>query len=166
MGECFVQALPPVVYFDQLLGAAHSKRWSKYAFSTFFSLKAEKRKIERNLQQNSAKNRFSKFALKRWSSDATYTNPSHKCWQSNSAISYWIITSIMHLWSDPWNRGGSWTDTDLTLLTLVAKTRKILKIIQCGRGLSDNSKYYNLGILHENLGPCLLKNCQNTDASL
>ena len=79
MGECFVQALPPVVYFDQRLGAAHFKRWSKYAILTFFSLKAEKRKIERNLQQNSAKNRFSKFALKRWSSDATYTNPSHKC---------------------------------------------------------------------------------------
>ena len=29
-----------VVYFDQRLGAAHSKRWLKYAFSTFFCLKA------------------------------------------------------------------------------------------------------------------------------
>ena len=31
-----------VVYFDQRLGAAHSKGWQKYAFSMFFCLEAEK----------------------------------------------------------------------------------------------------------------------------
>ena len=42
-----------VVYFDLRLGAAHSKRWSKYAFSVFFVLKTFKKcnKV-RNLQQN------------------------------------------------------------------------------------------------------------------
>ena len=31
-----------VVYFNQHLGAAQSKDWSKYAFSTFFVSKVEK----------------------------------------------------------------------------------------------------------------------------
>ena len=31
-----------VAYFDQSLGAAYSKRWSKYSFSTFFVLKSYK----------------------------------------------------------------------------------------------------------------------------
>ena len=30
------------VYFNPCLGPAHSERWSKYAFSTFLSKKAEK----------------------------------------------------------------------------------------------------------------------------
>ena len=34
--------LRAVVYFDQCLGAAHSKHWLKYSFSMFFVLKAEK----------------------------------------------------------------------------------------------------------------------------
>ena len=35
-----------VVYFDQCLGAAQTKKWSKYALSTFFS--AKKLKKEEN----------------------------------------------------------------------------------------------------------------------
>ena len=37
------------VYFDQHLGAVHSKRWWKCAFSLFLCKKAEK---ARNLMQN------------------------------------------------------------------------------------------------------------------
>ena len=54
-----------VEYFDQRLGAAHSKRWSKESFSAFFVLKSFKK--ARHLQQNFAKNTFFKFASKRWS---------------------------------------------------------------------------------------------------
>ena len=31
---------PPVVYFDQRLDAAHSKRWVTFAFETFFMPKS------------------------------------------------------------------------------------------------------------------------------
>ena len=41
-----------VVYFNQRMGAAHSKRWSKYAYKMFFVLKAGKRKKK---QENEAK---------------------------------------------------------------------------------------------------------------
>ena len=33
---------PYVGYFDQCLGGAHFKHWTKYALSTFFAKKAEK----------------------------------------------------------------------------------------------------------------------------
>ena len=32
-----------VVYFDQGLGAAHAKRWSKYAKNMFFAAKSKKK---------------------------------------------------------------------------------------------------------------------------
>ena len=35
---------PSVVYFNQPLGAVHSKGWSKYACSTFLVQKSEKEK--------------------------------------------------------------------------------------------------------------------------
>ena len=54
------------VYFDHHLGAAHSKHWSKYAFSTFFSKKLKKEEKERKFLQNLAKKCFLKFALERW----------------------------------------------------------------------------------------------------
>ena len=44
-----------VVYFDQLLSAAHSKYWSKYVFSMFFMQKSENgeksKKIEAKLSK-------------------------------------------------------------------------------------------------------------------
>ena len=36
---CQIEVKAYVVYFDQLLSAAYSKRWSKYAFSMFFEQK-------------------------------------------------------------------------------------------------------------------------------
>ena len=50
--EFFHDLAPGVVYFDQRLGAAHFKCWSKYAFSTFFRQKAEKGIKSKNLTQN------------------------------------------------------------------------------------------------------------------
>ena len=47
---------PTVAYFDQRLGAVHSNCWLKYAFSTFFTQKAEKEEKARKLRQNLAKN--------------------------------------------------------------------------------------------------------------
>ena len=50
------RALPlSVAYFDQRLGVAHSKRWSKSLFLTFFVIKGEKPQKKRNLLQNFAK---------------------------------------------------------------------------------------------------------------
>ena len=48
-----------VVYFDQHLGAGHSKRWSKSSFLIFFI--GEKLKKQQNLTKM-----FFKFAPKRW----------------------------------------------------------------------------------------------------
>ena len=49
-----------VVYFDQHLGAAHSKRWSKKSFSAFFVLKSlKKQEICSKILQNT---HFFKFA--------------------------------------------------------------------------------------------------------
>ena len=45
-----------VEYFDQRLGAAHSKRWLEQSLSAFFVLKSFKKAS--NLQQNFAKNTF------------------------------------------------------------------------------------------------------------
>ena len=47
----------PIVDFKQLLGAAHSKRLLKYAFSLLVQ-KAEKEEKARNLTQNLAKKLF------------------------------------------------------------------------------------------------------------
>ena len=52
------------VYFDQRLGAAHSKHWSKSQFSKFLCLNAEKLQKRRNLLQNSAKKQFIKVCTK------------------------------------------------------------------------------------------------------
>ena len=61
--------LKPVVYLDQLLGAAHSKCWSKYAFQSFCARNLKKEVKARNLMQNLEKNGFSKFAPECWSRD-------------------------------------------------------------------------------------------------
>ena len=52
------KCMPCVVCFDQRLGAAHSKRWSKYAFLMFSRQKVKKMKKARNLQQNLTKTGF------------------------------------------------------------------------------------------------------------
>ena len=54
-----------VVYFDQRLGAAHSKRWLKKSFSVFFMQKSLKRKkFSTNFCKKTG---FCNFAPKRWS---------------------------------------------------------------------------------------------------
>ena len=55
---------PNVVYFDQHLGAAHSKRWLKYAFSCFGGKMEKSKKIEAKL---SKKNVLFEFAPRHWS---------------------------------------------------------------------------------------------------
>ena len=56
------------VYFDHRLGAAHSKRWLKYAFSKICcAKKLENVEKARKLLQNLAKNCFFKVAPKCWS---------------------------------------------------------------------------------------------------
>ena len=50
----------PVVYFDQSLGAGHSKHYSKYACILFFCAKKEEK--ARKLMQNLGKKGFFKFA--------------------------------------------------------------------------------------------------------
>ena len=37
---------PPIVYFNQHLGAANAKPWSEYVFLTFFAGKMEKNKAK------------------------------------------------------------------------------------------------------------------------
>ena len=53
-----------VVYFDQRLGAEHSKRWSFWEIVIFSIFAAEKLKKARNLKQKTV---FFKFAPERWS---------------------------------------------------------------------------------------------------
>ena len=55
-----------VVYCDQCLGAAHSKRWSKWSFSAFFVLKSKKfaakfckKHVFLSLHQNTARRFYS-----------------------------------------------------------------------------------------------------------
>ena len=55
-GNMFLEQQPCVVYFDLTLGATHSKHWSKYVFSFFFTPKSYimEEKV-RKLGQNLAK---------------------------------------------------------------------------------------------------------------
>ena len=47
-----------VVYFDRYLGAAHSKRWPKDAFSTFFCVKSFKKALKREENATNLMNFF------------------------------------------------------------------------------------------------------------
>ena len=51
----FLKFCPYVVYFDQRLGAAYPKRWSKSSFSAFLALKSWKMQKRTNLVSNLAK---------------------------------------------------------------------------------------------------------------
>ena len=57
-----------VIYFIKFFGAAHSKHWLKYAFSTFVMQKSWKREEKVvNLMQNFSKKVFFYFAPECWS---------------------------------------------------------------------------------------------------
>ena len=53
-----------VAYFNKPLGPAHSKHWSKFAFSMFFELRSWKNGRK---SKKFSKKRVYKFAPKRWS---------------------------------------------------------------------------------------------------
>ena len=47
-----------VVFFDMPLGAAHTKRWTKYAFHIFVQKSSNKEETTKKLRQHLAKNVF------------------------------------------------------------------------------------------------------------
>ena len=60
-----------VVYFDQGLGASHSKRWWKYVISCFLHEKSKKVSKKRKNMQNEGKIMFGP-APKIWSRENTF----------------------------------------------------------------------------------------------
>ena len=66
-----------VVYFNQCLGTAHTKHWSKYDFSTFDMQIAEKRK--KNVKKLGRM--FFVLAPKRWSRVVDYSYQKSKFYQ-------------------------------------------------------------------------------------
>ena len=92
-----------VVYFDQQLGAAHSKPWLKYAFLTFLGLKAKKTKKCKNVEKTMREKLYSGdyclacAAPKRWLKYTTNLLSSQKPYCFNDLR----INSIINLNLNP-----------------------------------------------------------------